>query len=128
MRLRDLPLLTDENIHPEVSRQLAKLGFDVLTTSAARLNGSTDEAVLRRATAEHRVVVTHDRDFGRLAIAQGAPYRGVVYLRPGHIDPARVVAVMMALAPIELHDAQPFVLVGESRAGVVRIRLRRGVP
>lgn len=128
MKLRDLAFLTDENIHSQVSRQLAELGFDVLTTAAADLNGATDEAVLRRAVDEKRVVITHDRDFGRLAIAQGAPFLGIVYLRPGHIDPDRVIAMLLALASIEADWDRPFVLVAEAREGVMRVRLRQGPP
>ena len=68
-------MLTDENVHPEVVTFLRGRGMDVATASEATLLGAEDVAVLRRATADNRLVLTHDADFGRLAIAAGEPLR-----------------------------------------------------
>jgi predicted nuclease of predicted toxin-antitoxin system len=38
--------------------------------------------MLRRTVAEDRVVVSHDHDFGTLAVLAGEPIIGIVYLRP----------------------------------------------
>jgi hypothetical protein len=54
-------------------------GFDVLDAVAAGLFGATDVQLLRRAFSEDRVVVTHDRDFGTLAVLAGEPLLGIVY-------------------------------------------------
>lgn len=39
-----------------------------------------DTAILAFAHAEHRVLVTLDKDFGELAIIKGAPHAGIVRL------------------------------------------------
>jgi predicted nuclease of predicted toxin-antitoxin system len=33
------------------------------------------------------VIITHDKDFGTLSIVRGEPMIGIIFLRPGHIDP-----------------------------------------
>jgi len=37
-----------------------------------------DDEVLARASAEGRILITLDKDFGQLAILQGAPHNGIV--------------------------------------------------
>ena len=80
MKLREFCLLTDENIDPEVVAHLRQIGFDVLDVVESGLQGSTDVDLLRLATAQDRIVVTHDSDFGTLAIHQNEPLTGVLYL------------------------------------------------
>lgn len=43
------------------------------------------------------MVVTHDLAFGRSAIRAGTSFIGIIYLRPGHISAAFVLAVIDAL-------------------------------
>ncbi len=46
------------------------------------MRASSEEDVLARAQAEHRIVVTHDKGFGELAFRYGLPADcGVVLLR-----------------------------------------------
>lgn len=87
MKLSDFGLLTDENLEVEVVAFLRQSGFDVLDVCENGLHRSTDVDLLQRATRENRVVVTHDSDFGALAILRGEPVIGILFLRPGHIDP-----------------------------------------
>jgi predicted nuclease of predicted toxin-antitoxin system len=50
--------------------------------------GSTDDAVLTRAQAEGRVLVTFDKDFGELVFRRGkAASRGVVLFRLRKLSP-----------------------------------------
>jgi predicted nuclease of predicted toxin-antitoxin system len=37
-----------------------------------------DAEILRVAYAQHRILVTLDKDFGELAIVRGAPHRGLI--------------------------------------------------
>lgn len=86
MKLTDYPRLTDENIDPAVVNYLRQAGFDVRDVVEDQWIGSTDRHLLTLAVSEGRVVVTHDSDFGTLAIGQQEPVIGILYLRPGHID------------------------------------------
>lgn len=74
--LRDHPLLTDENMHPAVVQYLRSEGMNVLDVKESGLIGTDDLKLVRLATAQGRVIVTHDRDFGALAVATLEPIVG----------------------------------------------------
>jgi predicted nuclease of predicted toxin-antitoxin system len=67
----DLRFLADENIHPEAVRYLRSIGRDVLSVGETGLIGAPDTEILRRALELGRIVLTHDSDFGALAVAAG---------------------------------------------------------
>lgn len=91
-------LLADENIPLASLRALRTEGHDVLAASET-MPRSDDRDVLARATAEGRVLVTFDRDFGALAFRHGASApAGIVLLRfiPATPDePATVLADLL---------------------------------
>jgi len=73
---------------------LRNAGIDI----AVATSGADDEAVLARAARENRIVVTLDRDFGRLAFERGpAGLPGVVYLRLRSPRPEACAAVLLPL-------------------------------
>ena len=72
--------MADESCDFAVVRALREAGHDVLYISETD-PGAEDDAVVARAHAEGRVVLTEDRDFGRLVFAASRPATGVVYLR-----------------------------------------------
>jgi len=120
----DFPLLADENIHPAVVKALREQGRDVVHVLGIGMQGAPDAAVLRQAHKSGRVVLTHDRDFGALAIRNQQPFTGVLYVRPGTISPADVLEALDAIAHRKADAQAPFVLVAERRGEVIRIRLR----
>jgi predicted nuclease of predicted toxin-antitoxin system len=124
MRACDYPVLADENIHTEVIQLLRSEGRDVRSVYEDGLGGAADIEVLAAAHAQERVVLTHDSDFGTLAIRQGVPVTGILHFRPGHISPEVVVSMWRALeeAPIEVES--PFLVVVEIRQERVRVRVR----
>ncbi|MFL6194422.1 MAG: DUF5615 family PIN-like protein [Thermoanaerobaculia bacterium] len=124
MNLNDYALLTDENIHPEVVRSLRGNGLDILDVKESGLTGSSDATILREAVAQHRVVLTHDSDFGRLAVASSEPIVGIVYLRPGHIEPSFTLATLDTVLSLVSEVQEPFILVAERIGDRVKIRLR----
>jgi len=96
----------------------------VLDVFQCGLAGSPDEAVLATAATESRIVITHDRDFGRLAILGNQPVFGIVYFRPGHIDGQFTIGTIEALDRQAMDLSPPFILVSERRCPHVRFRLR----
>lgn len=60
MTLFAFALLADENINPEVVAGLRALGCQVVTVAELELAGAPDTAILQRAMADGRVVLTHD--------------------------------------------------------------------
>jgi predicted nuclease of predicted toxin-antitoxin system len=123
MKPLDWPLLADENIHPEVIEDLRARGKDVRSILGIGV-GLQDIDVLRFATAERRVVLTHDSDFGTLAFSEGEPFVGIIYLRPGHISASFVLGTIRAIETADVDAEEPFVLVAERRGDNVRLRLR----
>lgn len=78
VRPLDYPLLADENIAADVVAGFRARGCDVRPAEEERLIGRGDSEVLERATALHRVVVTHDLAFGKVEIRGGASFVGTV--------------------------------------------------
>ena len=81
MKLREIRILTDENISPRVIDFLKDQGIDVLDTKEQKWYGKEDEELLEIAYQEQRFVLTHDSDFGTLAINEGKRNYGIIYLR-----------------------------------------------
>lgn len=73
---------------------------------------------------ENRVVLTHDSDFGRLAIANSEPMLGIVFLRPGHIEPTFTLETLEAVFREVEEIASPFILVAERVGERIKIRIR----
>jgi predicted nuclease of predicted toxin-antitoxin system len=124
----DFPLLSDENIAPGVVDGLRARGCDLRSAWDEQLIGQPDVDILERATNQRRVVVTHDLAFGRSAIRSGTSFIGIIYLRPGHISAAFVLAVIDALRESTVQVQPPFVVVAERQQSAVRVRARTAPP
>jgi predicted nuclease of predicted toxin-antitoxin system len=79
---------------------------------------------LQRAVAENRIIVTPDADFGALAIQAGEPVIGILYLRPGHIDPQFTIETIRTALNADRDLTPPFVLVAKRSGHKVAIRIR----
>lgn len=121
--LGDLPLLADENVQEAVISELRTGGHEVYSVIEEGLREADDEVILRYAQERNWVVVTHDSDFGALAVFRGRPIFGIVYLRPGHIKPQYVLETLSAILPMSVEP--PFLLIAERKAERVQTRLRR---
>ena len=125
MRVRAFPFLADENVHPDVIQWLVQEGCTVTPVRDLNLTGRPDHEILAAAIAENRVVVTHDSDFGALAVARMQPIIGIVYLRPGHISAEFTIETLRTLFASPLDLRPPFVLVAIRTADKVRVRVRQ---
>jgi predicted nuclease of predicted toxin-antitoxin system len=124
VRLSDFGLLTDENIHPVVVAELRAMGFDVYDVRKNGLFGRDDSALLQLAQSQGRAVVTHDRDFGTLTVARLEPFVGIIYLRPGHIDPQFTIESLRLVVAQDVELLPPFIVVAKRTANSVTIRVR----
>lgn len=82
MKIRDFGLFTDENLDSDVVQWLRQTGFDVYDVCENGLQGSSDFALLKLAAGQNRLIVTHDSDFGTLAVWHGEPVVGLIYCVP----------------------------------------------
>jgi len=124
LKLDRFPFLTDEDIHPDVVDFLRRRGCNVLDVKESGWAGSNDLALICKARAENRVILTHDSDFGTLAVLAGEPVVGIVYVRPGHIKPHFTIATLDTLFRQELSFTVPFLVVARRTGDMVRIRVR----
>ena len=60
--------LTDQDVYAVTTSISAQLGHDVMTAAELGLSRAIDSELLRRARADRRIVVTRDRDSGRLGV------------------------------------------------------------
>ena len=127
MTIRDLGLLADENLDADVIEFLRSQAFDVVKSVDLLPAGSADVLVLQASFGQRRVVVTHDRDFGSLAIASKQQFLGIVFLRPGHIRPSFTIESLRTLLARGLELNPPFIIVAEHLGEEVHIRIRQPI-
>ncbi len=72
--------LADESCDFAVVRALRRAGFDVVSVleNASR---AEDSEVIELALREERILLTEDKDFGRLVYSHGQKPPGVIFLR-----------------------------------------------
>jgi predicted nuclease of predicted toxin-antitoxin system len=73
--------LVDNNLSPILAELLCAAGHDVSHVRDIGLGTATDQAVMSRAEAENRVVVSADTDFGTLLARSGAKAPSVLLIR-----------------------------------------------
>jgi predicted nuclease of predicted toxin-antitoxin system len=105
MKINQARLLTDENISPKVVAHLRHMGFDVLDSKEKLWQGTEDEELINRALLEQRFILTHDSDFGTLAINQGTPCYGILYLRLKNLKSTNVIRACESVfqLDVEIH-------------------------
>lgn len=75
----------------------------------------SDEEVLEQASAEDRILITNDKDFGDKVYRDGFPHRGIVLLRLDDERAASKVAVLQKLLTSHADDlAERFVVATET--------------
>ena len=90
--------LIDENLSPLLAHHLRVAhGFDAVHVQEIGLRGVTDEAVLSRAIAEDRIVVTNNADDFRKLGAGSPGHPGVASILEG-VGRARQLALGVSLA------------------------------
>lgn len=88
--------LADENIPLESVHKLVESGVDIRAV-AESAKGMTDENILGLASAEGRILLTFDQDFGELAFRRKVPSEGIVLLR---FEPASVNEVTISVVKL----------------------------
>jgi predicted nuclease of predicted toxin-antitoxin system len=79
-----LRFLADESCDFAVVRTLRADGYDVHAVSEV-MPRADDRAVIEQASREQRILLTEDKDFGRLVFASHADSAGVILIRfPGN--------------------------------------------
>jgi predicted nuclease of predicted toxin-antitoxin system len=115
-------LLADEGVDVAIVARLRSDGHDVVHV-AELAPGLADEAVLDRANADGRILVTADKDFGELVFRLRRVAFGVLLVRlPGLTSPTRAGIVSQAIDDHGAEMAGAFTVLSR---GSVRIRSAR---
>lgn len=70
-----------------------------------------DKNILANAHAMHRFVLTHDSDFGMLAVYEKHPITGIIHLRPGGRKSVEVIADLQNLLKMLMDWTPPLIAV-----------------
>ncbi len=101
MAFQLLKILTDENISPEVVSFLREKGINVIDVKEKGWQGVDDKFLMAVAWEEKRFILTHDSDFGTLAINEGVPCYGIIYLRLKDLRAEKVKESLDKLLKVE---------------------------
>lgn len=127
MQLREFALLTDENIHPKMLEYLRSIGHECTSAEEEGLGGADDIEILSKATAQTKVIVTQDSDFGKLVYKNRSNLYGIVFLRPGHLAPEFHMKTWQILLQQNIDFQPPFITVAEQCNGRINIRQRNKI-
>src|SRR5262245_50790580 len=86
----------DEHVAFALATGLRRHGIDLTTSADAGLLNADDEAQLAFATAEERVLVTHDHDFLRLHSAW-LPHHGIAYCHQNKYSVGELLPVLLLM-------------------------------
>ncbi len=75
-----MQFIIDESAGSAVVEYLRQTGHDVIAVHE-KIPQATDGDVLALASAENRILVTNDKDFGDLVFRSGKPHHGILLLR-----------------------------------------------
>ena len=75
-----MKFIVDECTGDSVAKWLRMLGFEAYSVYKEN-RGADDEWILEKAIKENYIVVTNDKDFGKLVYKKGKGHRGVIFLR-----------------------------------------------
>lgn len=115
------PLVADINIAAPVIQFLRSQGVDVVSAFEEGWYLYEDKDILANAHMMDRFVLTHDSDFGKLAVYWKHSITGIIHLRPGGRTPSEVIADLQYLLEIQVDWTPPLIAVYQSG----RLRIRR---
>ena len=114
--------LADMGISPRTVDFLRRLGHNAEHLHHQGLDRLPDSAVLAKARSEHRILLTHDLDFGELMAASGARLPPVVIFRLRNMRPDRVNAYLRRIITLHSETLEQGAIVSVTE-GQIRVRL-----
>lgn len=120
-----MKFLLDQDVYAKTVSFLIATGCDVIKVSDIGLAQASDEAILKTAQEQKRILITRDRDYGNLVFVRSLG-AGVIYLR---ISPSTLTAVHDELSRvIDKYSAaelsQSFVVIGKDGHRIRRLSNR----
>jgi predicted nuclease of predicted toxin-antitoxin system len=120
-------LLLDQNLSPLLAEELVARGHDAVHVRSFGMSTASDLMIMDLASAEARVVVSADTDFGDLLAQTNAGSPSVLLLRrQDHRRAAEVAELLMLNLPMVAEDLEvgAIVVLEDGRIRVRRLPLR----
>ncbi|MBX3433307.1 MAG: DUF5615 family PIN-like protein [Pirellulales bacterium] len=92
-----MKFLIDMNLSPRWCSLLGAEGWDSVHWSSVGVAMASDQELMQWARAEHRVVLTHDLDFGAMLAATQATGPSVVQVRTQDVRPQSLAPILIPL-------------------------------
>jgi predicted nuclease of predicted toxin-antitoxin system len=106
--------IVDECTGPVVARWLRQQQHEVFSVYE-EARGLSDDAIIQKAFAENRIVVTNDKDFGDKVFRERWPHHGVILLRlEDERAPKKIEALSQLLTRYADRLTDQFVVVTET--------------
>jgi predicted nuclease of predicted toxin-antitoxin system len=116
-----MKILADENVDAAIVIWLRRQGHDVVAACEV-MRRSEDSAILARANAEGRIVLTKDTDFGEMVFHARRSAPGIILLRFESLGAHTRLALVKEHWPdIARHAAGHFVVVTQDRLRIRRL-------
>jgi predicted nuclease of predicted toxin-antitoxin system len=125
MNWHDFEFFTDENIHPKVVEYLQNKGFIIFDVKTEHINGSNDDYLFELAQNKQSIFITHDSDFGKISYKNTQFLRGVIYLRPAHINYQVSINSLEAIFSSISDLDNSFFIVAKNNGTNIKIRFRK---
>ena len=110
--------LVDECTGPAVTRWLREQEHNVFC-AYEQARGLDDDAIISRAYADDRVLITNDKDFGEKVFRGKQPHSGVILLRlADERSQSKINALQQVLAAYADQLANNFVVVTEDKVRI----------
>src|SRR5436305_14110218 len=114
--------LIDNALSPALATSLVKAGHDAIHVRDVGLRDAADETIMQFATAEDRIVVSADTDFGTLLALYQQRLPSIILFRRGSPRaPAQQAALLVANLPAIEEDLKQGAIVA-IHSGRLRIR------
>ena len=100
----DLRFLTDENISASLVFALREKGYSVFDIKEEGLFGTSDKEVLEKANSNNRIILTHDKDFIKLAERFITKNCSVIVIRYSDKSPENIIKRFIPLLETPFRD------------------------
>lgn len=117
--MRKLKFIVDECLGFLIAKWLTESGYDAISV-ISQMKGSKDIAILDKALAENRIIITSDKDFGDLVFHKKAQHTGIILIRLQNGTPKNKIK---ALENLFMHYADQlannFIVVSEASIRII---------
>ena len=90
-----LRLLLDQMIDTVVAAKLREIGYDVIRVAEIGMSRAYDDAILKRAITDKRILVTLDEHFGNWCVLPLSAHAGVIRIKANPAVTGNILSVLL---------------------------------